>query len=130
MNVNLNRVNDIIQEIEKQIRRLDSQVKKVQKVKALQEDMKKIEVSHFLDIIQVKNNDRLMLENQRSTETDKNSEKEAVINNLEAKIATHRIEIQQKEEKLSTVQESMFRIDSEISICEEKIRSAKELITE
>lgn len=128
--INLNRVNDIVQEIEKQIRRLDSQVRKVKKVKSLQETIKNIEVSHFLDLIQIKSQEKNNLVNNLSFKNEENRKNESDISALEVSVQNYRFELEERDKKLASVQERMFKLDSEISMCEEKIKMTQNMIDE
>ncbi|MFC1566881.1 chromosome segregation protein SMC [bacterium] len=128
VNTDLNRLSDILLEVKKQISKLDSQVRKVNKVKKLTEELMSLEMRHALAKSEKLKFEKERVSNNNTDNSDKINNINAEITRMEALISEKRLGIDEVEKEIMTKQEELYKIDSEISMSDEKISMATQLV--
>lgn len=124
---NLERINDIYIEIEKQINPLKKQKEKAEKYIEVSSRLKKLEINNFLREInridsENKDTKKLLDENEDKIkkELDKNNKLEEEYNNFKVEIEVLEENIEKEKEYISSLKEVLSKKESEIDIIKEK----------
>jgi chromosome segregation protein len=125
---NLQRINDIVYEVKRQINSLDRQVKKAERFKRLNSELKCIELriakrehGRLSGILM-----ELSAEIERLKEAD--SLKRSALSSLESQIETKRLELAEKEKALSDLENYLYGKEKEISESEKQVALLKAAI--
>lgn len=125
---NLQRINDIIYEVKRQINSLDRLVKKAERYKRLLEELKILEIRvariRHLNLTEVLNTLLSEIHNLKESE----SLRRADLSTLENLISTKRIELIEKEKALSELERLKLQKNKEISDIERTLAVLKEQI--
>ncbi len=125
---NLQRINDIIQEVKRQVNSLDRLAKKAERYKRFLEELKILEIRvariRHLNLTEVLNKLLSEIHNLKESE----SLKKADLSTLENLISTKRIELIEKEKALSELERLKLQKNKEISDIERTIAVLKEQI--
>ncbi len=124
----LQRLQDIIGEIKKQINSLDYQARKARLYKKMQNELRDLEIKKISreylslgEMLSISQKDRDNLQDELTELT-------ARIDGIEAKIKELQLMIQSKDEEIMKIKEGMIKISSQISLIEDRSNLGKERI--
>ena len=126
----LQRLQDIIGEIKKQINSLDYQARKARLYKKVQQELRDLEIKRILrEYLSL--GERLSLsQGNRENLQDELTGLTTGIDGIEAKIKELQLMMQSKDEEIMRVKEDMIKISSQISLIEDRSNLGRERITD
>lgn len=122
----LNRVNDLLFEIEKSLKQLESQAKKTQKFYRMKDEYKEVSMAYSLYAVREFRESLQELQKKEESVSDEKLQHHVDLDVIEANIQKLKTESLDKEKSLSAVQKELNDIVLHISRSENEIRSVRE----